>query len=646
MLQYPDASAAQGIAVTDLGPIMRTGSSAQSAGGHAGTPQSWDSSNADLPKDALEANDIEEEADEKDARDTGNDDSRHGISRDDQLSIRHERTKLRRSSNHESVVDGLTRTTESNRAQRRQTQRIPGEGSYSSNSEPLNYSRVGVATRQSQLNATNRRVSVEDEEEKLRVATIKLVTWLRNRLRKRLNDVAMLEAEKQAEDFLLQKLNVSIVNTTSERENEIQMKIENQKKLSAFRQTLYEPEKHLHTVQAQTKKLSDQLAHLGKMYNSLAERRRSLRERLHKAGFSHWLEANGKEYLPDTAVGVLSKSAEVLQPFAQGIEQAVILDRKLATRIEGVIPTLSKRSIFGIVVEEFLMLLPIIPMLFVLCKLFQTMHKLSVVHLVMYEAIGFMFESCLLLLVSVILGRETIGALQDSKNSKALLAGLFINAVMYGGYIFTQVLMSVLQWSRFEILQTVLTLAVGYHYYLSVFRPVMLNEKVSVTAIAHMMSIVNFCVVAYEKKRILKLRTPYEEQVTSFLRSIEGWIWETIEAMGNVFYEGRAEMDMYSERSDTSLSDLSSNEAYSISIEKTQTATIQEPTVSGTSATMRGYGRWTGGRIVTGLRQHNASSFSSDQQQIPSTVQSGSRQRTPFMRSESSSSTAYGSCLE
>lgn len=619
--QHPEASASQRIAVTDVGPIMRTQSSTQSAGAHANSIRGRDNAHVDLPNEALEADEIEEEAaDEDGAGDIGNG-----------------------SSTHISALDVLATTAESSRAQTRQTQ-ISDVGSHSSDSESFKQFKVGVATRESQSKATSRKVSVEDEEEKLRNATINLVTWLRNRLRKRLNDITMLEAKMQTENFLLRKLNESIVNKTSERGNEIRIKLHNQKKLSEFRRFSDEPEKQLLAVQTQTKKLSDQLAHLGKIYNSLAERRRKLRERLHEAGFSHWLGTRGKEYLPDTAVGVLSKSTELLQPFSQGIEQAVNLDRKLVTRIEGTIPNLSKRSFFGRVVEEFLMLLPIIPMLFVLCKMLHTMHKLSIVHLVMYKAVGFLLESGLLLLVSAFLGRETIGALHDSKNSKALIVGLFINAVMYCGYIFTQVLISVLQPSRSEMLQTILGLAVGYHYFWSVFRPVMLNEKVSVTAIGHLMSTVNFGLVAYEKMRFLKLRAPYEDQITTLLLSLESWIWETKEAMSNVFYEGTTEMDMFSDGSDTSLSDIS-DEAYVVSMEKTHIPTTQEPKVIGTSSARCGYGRWTGGRILTGERQHNAR-FKSDQQQVPSIGQSRSRQRTPFTRSESTCSTAYGSCLE
>lgn len=386
---------------------------------------------------------------------------------------------------------------------------------------------------------------VEREEEKLRNATVKLVMWLRNRLRKRLEEVANLERDMDTEKIVLQNLQLNITNTTAAREDEIRLKLRNQKRLTAFRRRVEEPEKQLMLIQSQTKKLSDKLAHLGEVYNNLAEKHRAIFEKLHAAGLSHWLETRGKEYMPATAVGVLSKSIELFEPVSEGIERVVELDDKIAREVEAVVP-LERTNLIVEALEDLVMLMPMIPVFLLMYRLMLRIHRLSVLHVVMYFATAFCTEAVLLLFASLCLGREPLRTMQQSHES-LLVAGILINVLLYAAYLMTQFLIAVLKTSRFEILQTVLGIAVGYHCFQTVFRPAVLNEPVAATEMSYMMYILNFCLVIYEKKTVLKIDIPYEEEVNDFLISIESWFWETVEAMSNVFREKRAEMDTYSE---------------------------------------------------------------------------------------------------
>lgn len=426
----------------------------------------------------------------------------------------------------------------------------------------LTGSRGGNEHGQTVQNSTDSAIGstqVEREEEKLHTATVKLVLWLRNRLRKRIQEVADLEQEMEREKILLENLRSNIENTTAAREGEIRLKLKTEKKLTAFRRTIEEPEKQLQLIQSQTKKLSDKLAHLVEVYNSLSERHRELRQHLHEAGFSHWLQARGKEYMPETAVGILSKSVELFEPFSDGLEKAVELEHDFAQGVEEVVP-IPKDNFFEMVFEDMLLILPMIPILVAVCKLFQAMHSLSVIHVVMYIAAAFCAESSLLLLVSFCLGSEPLSVLQGSHESMLVL-GIFMNVSLYVIYLFTQGLIAVLKTSRLEILQTSLALAIGYHCYKTIFRPVMLDQKVSSTATNYVMYIINFLLVVYEKKRILKIKSPYEEQVNEFLLSIEKWFWETVEAMNHVFYERSEETEVYSDGSTISSTEYAGTES-------------------------------------------------------------------------------------
>lgn len=493
----------------------------------------------------------------------------------------------------------------------------------------------------------NSSISVQKEEEKLRHASVKLVMWLRNRLRKRLNDVARLEGDMQAERIVLQNLNESIVETASAREHQIRVKITTQKKISEFEQEKEEPEKQLLSIQDTTKKLSDQLATLGENYNFLGERRRKLQKQLREAGFSHWLDMRGKEYLPATAVGVLARSTELFEPLYRDLREAMLLDWRLASTVEGLIPSLAEQSLLRNVIEEFLMLLPTIPLIMAWGKACQKLYSLSIIHAIMYEAIGFTVEFCILFCSSVFLGREIIGYLSLSKYSKFVTAVVFMNTILYIGYVFSQILVSVLDGSKYEVFQTILSFSVGYHYYGVVFRPLMLNEKVQVTAIGHLLSVLAFGLVAYEKKKKLLLKAPLEDELNELFLSMENWGLETFEAMKSIFFENDRQAESSPQEEiqcvhwPSKLYEAGFPTPRKVSVNPKRLGAAQGPALP-----RPGYGRWTGARTATGFRNVSSAALQGLRGQIPHITSSSSRHRTPFTNSESRNSTVYGSCEE
>lgn len=465
------------------------------------------------------------------------------------------------------------------------------------------HSIAGIAT---QNNASKEPQKVEEEEEKLRNATIKLVLWLRNRLRRRLEEVATLEGDMETEKSLLKTLNDSITYTTTERSEEIRLKLETQKRLSDFQQKAEEPAQQLELTQSRAKKLSDELAILGEAYNGLAETHRALRDKLRASGFSHWLEARGNEYMPATAVGVLSKSTELFAPLAQGVEQAFELDKQLAVGVERMVPRLPPRSVLGTVFEDLVMLVPIIPVLVVVCEVLRRFHILSVLHLAMYVAGAFMTEAILLLVACALLGREALRGLQVV-HPDALVAGALVNAGLFVGYMVTQCVITVLRFSKMELAQSLLGAAIGWQYYTSVFRPAVMDEAVSATVLSHLTVSVNFGLVVFEKKRVLNVRGSWEDKMNEILVGLESWVFETADAMAGVFVDCEADTNFYSEtaysEAGRSLSLLSEDR------ENKEAGKDDEISESTSSPDMRtgeappSYGRWAGARIITRARQ-------------------------------------------
>lgn len=513
----------------------------------------------------------------------------------------------------------------------------------------LNGARVLSPSALIHMNGSQSSSSVEREEEKLRNATVKLVTWLRNRLRKRLEEVATLEQEMEAEKILLENLQANITDTAAARSDEIRLKIKAQKKLTDFRRNSEEPERQLVLIQSQTTTLSDKLAHMGEVYNSLAEKHRRIRGKLHAAGFSHWLEARGKEYMPQTAVGVLSKSMELFEPLSHGIEKAAELDHSIAQGVESIMP-MARDNFIVKVFEDMLMLIPIVPIFVVICKLLHTIHSISVLHIVMYVATAFCAESVLLLFVSLCLGREPLRAMQES-NEALLIAGIFTNLILFIVYIFAQGLIAGLRSSRVETLQIVLGVAIGFHCYHTVFRPAMINGRITTSGASYLMYATNFCFVIYEKKRVLNVQIPYEEEINEFLLWIESWFWETVDAMRNIFYDRSQELDLYSEGtsdlcpSEFSLVDESHELQRGKQISNQWDAGGDAPRMRG----RRNYEKWTGTKITTNFRNFHSNLFgimnnAGTKGPAENTTASKCSQQDALNVSKSDCSSVYGSC--
>lgn len=383
---------------------------------------------------------------------------------------------------------------------------------------------------------TTKSSKIDEEEDKLRSQTNKLVKWLRNRLRKRLEEVANLEHEMQTEEIVLQNLNESIANTTTQRENEIRLKLENLKRLKSFQETASEPNEKIQEVTAEKDKLAEQVAQITRTYEALAQVYKDLNAKLSSAGLSHWLETRGKEYMPETAVGVLSKSVEILSPVTESIEKAYEMDNYLVEEVENVVPVLAKKSIFSKVVEDITLLLPLLPMFVVCYRLIQVFDSLSILHVVVYASAALVAELLIVVLMSVYLGHEALHVCQ-STNELFLSGGLLLNFVVVLGLLCAQTLICILRPCQPELVQLMLTAVVVQHFWRHVFVPVMVGHPVTTTVAANVGYIIVLGFVCHQKKEILNWQTPYDAQIAKALTAATHWTRETAQAMGNVFHE-------------------------------------------------------------------------------------------------------------
>lgn len=386
---------------------------------------------------------------------------------------------------------------------------------------------------------TSNGMHIEEEETKLKIQTVKLVKWLRNRLRKRLEEVANLESDMETERILLENLNKTISGTSVERQKEIRLKLENQKKLKSFHKTIHEPDGQIEQVEEEKNRLSDQLARITRTYETLAKVDKDLRTKLHSAGLSHWLEARGREYMPETAVGVLSKSAEVLEPVTQGIEKAYEIDNQLLGEVEGMVPVLAKQSILSKVLADFALLIPFLPLFVFFCKAARLMDKLSILHVVFYIAAGLTLEMLNLVIISAAIGQEALRACQIS-NERILSAGVLVHLAILLGLLGAQVVICILRTYQMEIVQVVMCFVVLYHFWQHVFVPAMVGHTITTTVAATVGYAIVFAFITLQKKDMLDLHTPYDAQVSKAWAAAVQWIHETTHAIRNVFSEGNS----------------------------------------------------------------------------------------------------------
>jgi predicted flap endonuclease-1-like 5' DNA nuclease/uncharacterized membrane protein YidH (DUF202 family) len=371
--------------------------------------------------------------------------------------------------------------------------------------------------------------SVEIEEEKVKAATLKLVKWLRNRLRTRLREVADLEGEMGTAIHAVENLAEAHKNMSQARKDEIKHKLESSKVLADFRRQTVEPEDQLRIVKSQTKKLEKQLDGLGKTYNDLAKLHTNLQIRLRQAGFSHWLDARGKRYMPETAVGVLAKSAEILDPVMTSIGKAVEIDQELARELDEIVPKPHSALVVNFV-SDTLILVPTIPILAVICRLCYSMNLLTAHHHVFILSAAFAVQAMSCFVLSLFFAEEAVHYFQRT-NEPMMLAIMFLTSALYSAFIFVQVLIALTRHSRRSVTHCLLSTAIGYFFYLTAFRPSVLNDAVSFPVLMHAINSVTFTYIMTEKNEHLQVAIPFQTEIRAAFQQSHAWIAETIGAM-------------------------------------------------------------------------------------------------------------------
>lgn len=414
---------------------------------------------------------------------------------------------------------------------------------------------------------TTKNMQIEIEEDKLRAQTRRLVKWLRNRLRKRLSEVADLEHEMATEEELLVGLNRSIEGTYAERQKEIKLKIARQKALKQFQtshlgassSSSLNPsspasiETELRAVESEKVGLSEQLARVTRTYEMLAQVDKDLRKRLHTAGLTHWLRARGKDYMPESAVGVLSKSVEFLNPVASGLEKVYDLDVKAANFIPKRVRV--HQSTFGKVLIDALMLLPLLPLFILLCRARHSILKssnFSNVHIALYSSVFLLFESIVLAIM-----------FQFEKLSFTPPSITFVSSFALIVLLVCQCLLTLLSVAtrsdtvELEVTQCGLLLALVAHFWKHVFIPSVTSDNnqdgnISSASLmtvyklaadspppagctAHAVYAMIFAFIAQCKRNLLGWTCSLDDKAKMVIASITAWLIETFRAIKNAF---------------------------------------------------------------------------------------------------------------
>lgn len=416
-------------------------------------------------------------------------------------------------------------------------------------------------------------MQIEIEEDKLRAQTRRLVKWLRNRLRKRLSEVADLEHEMATEEELLVGLNRSIEGTYAERQKEIKLKIARQKALKQFQisplgassSSSSNPsspaiiETELRAVESEKVGLSEQLARVTRTYETLAQVDKDLRKRLHTAGLTHWLRARGKDYMPESAVGVLSKSVEFLNPVASGLEKVYDLDVKAANFIPKRVRV--HQSTFGKVLIDALMLLPLLPLFILLCRARHSILKssnFSNVHIALYSSTFLLFESIVLAIM-----------FQFDKLSFTPPFITFVSTFALILLLVCQCLLTLLSVAtrsdtvELEVTQCGLLLALVAHFWKHVFIPSVTSDhsqdgNISSASLmtvyklaadspppagctAHVVYAMVFGFIAQCKRNLLGWTCSLDDKAKVVIASISAWLIETFRAIKNAFSDSNTQ---------------------------------------------------------------------------------------------------------
>lgn len=375
---------------------------------------------------------------------------------------------------------------------------------------------------------------IDEEEIKLRNQTQKLVKWLRNRLRKRLEDVADLEGELATERIVLTKLSQNINSTSIDRHHEIQLKLKRSKQLKAVTASAHNPEKRLRSVEAEHAELEDRLAAARRAYDALASVHGGLRDRLRQAGLAHWLEARGSEYLPATAIGVLARSAALLDPVANGLHRAYDLDAELAAEVESLVPGLSPDSLIGRSVADLAMLVPLLPLFVILLRTARAAGRTSVAMAAALVASVLAVCAIMALLASVALGKEALGVWQ-SKHDLAFAGGALIVQMGLVALVALQAGMFLSHPNRAGGSTMVLTVGCLLHVWKRIFVPAMLHEHEQSCVLGNFVLAVALMAVALRCKAVAGVCTPWDESIVLLVQEGMKWMTETGDAMRAVF---------------------------------------------------------------------------------------------------------------
>lgn len=372
--------------------------------------------------------------------------------------------------------------------------------------------------------------SVDIEEEKVKVATKKLVIWLRNRLRKRLGEVADIEGNLTQTDHEVAHLIEGEKRVGVEREEEIKRKIDSQKKLVDFRLKSAEPDDQIRIVTEQTKKLEQQLEGVTKTYNDLASMHAQLQQKIREAGFSHWLDTRGVLYMPETAVGVLAKSAEVLEPMVAGLSRAVSLDRELASNVEALIPKPTLSPVVTGVVSDIFIIAPVIPIFGLIVRVSFSVQGFTVSHYIFFLCAMFAAQSAACMVLSALLAEEALHYYQRN-NEPLMIAGLFATAGIYAGLIFLQTLLSVVDSTAQNLAHLVLFNGLGLFFYSRVFRPAVLSQPTNFPVLLYPMLVILFLYIMTGRNEQLRLPMPFQDALRQLFTWSSDYLKETAEAM-------------------------------------------------------------------------------------------------------------------
>jgi hypothetical protein len=389
---------------------------------------------------------------------------------------------------------------------------------------------TSLATARSQMNGS----AVEKEEEKVKNATLNLVKWLRNRLVIRLGEVSDLQATMVVTQGMLNKIAEKKQNAFSEREAEIRKKIESQKRLYDFRRKVEEPTEVYNSVTNKTRELESQLQELGKSYDELAKTYVRLQTNIREAGFSHWLDARGRTYLPETAVGVISKSAEILSPVIHGIGRAVELDQELAEEVEELVP-IPHSVVFTGVLSDILILVPIIPILAVAVRVAYSVRELTILHHIVLLGAMFSAQGVGCFLLSLYLTEDALRYFQRT-NEPVLICILFVCASVYALFMFLLAVVCIAENKAESLLQLASSGGAGYYFYRMAFRPAVLDGLVAIPIVYYLFSSVLFLAIASERNRGIRIRLPLQSKVDGTLLLAKEWLRDTAQAMAQLVF--------------------------------------------------------------------------------------------------------------